>query len=104
KQELKSSDRSKKSDTASESRTVDDENLFLNLFANTIGAVFKYGLIGDYKSEGHLHNTLALYPYSDGASGNYTPDSVAAKKFRIDLEDRFLYSNNDLFGNHLKAT
>lgn len=77
----------------------------VEFFVNVGVGIFKYGLLGDYNNEDHLHNKLSAYPFYDTASGNYAPtDADTGKKnFRIDLEDKFLYSNNDLFGNHLNV-
>lgn len=83
--------------------TDDDSNIWLELLFNITFGVFKFGLIGDYTNENHLYNRLTMYPYADGFSGNYTPDSITGKRFRLDLENNVLYSNNNLFGNHLKA-
>lgn len=86
----------------------DDEGIaseVVEVFFGIIVGVFKYGLIGDYTNEDHLHNKLSKYPFYTTESGNYN-ESVAdsvKNKFRIDIEDKFLYSNNDLFGNHLNV-
>lgn len=106
KDELKSSNNNRSnSSSSSKSSSSDDEDcsIWVDLFINVLGAVFKYGLIGDYNSEDHLYNELTAYPYIDGFNGNYTSDSTATKKFRIDLEDHFMYNSNDMFGNHMKA-
>ena len=77
----------------------------VEFFVNVGVGIFKYGLIGDYNSEDHLHNKVAVYPFYNNTSGNYnTADADSGKnQFRIDLEDKFLFSSNDLFGNHLNA-
>lgn len=67
-----------------------------------------YGFIGDYKSEDHLDNTVTDYPYYNQKYGNYERfemiDSNKIKKnFRFDLQNNFLYSGKDLYGNHLMA-
>jgi len=81
-------------------------DIIVGVFTYTVGAVGKYALIGDYKYEDHLHNDLTYYPYHKPEAGNfYTPeaDEASVYKFRVDLEDKFLYSNNDLFANHLEV-
>ena len=106
KDDLRSAPQSNNNNTSASARQNDGddgENYFLELLSDIAFAVFKFGLIGSYKSESHLHNRLTTYPYADGFTGNYTPDSLHTKKFRIDFEDQVLYSNNNLFGNHLKA-
>lgn len=83
------------------------QSLFLEITGYVFLGAFKYGLIGDYGNEQHLSNNLTPYPFYDKVSGNFeTPgemDSVAKKKIRFDLENSFIYSNNDVYGNHLKA-
>lgn len=109
KRELNSSS-GQSSSTYSESRSSsnsysdDSTNPFAELLFNvTIGAVY-YGLVGNYVKETHLDNNLAHFPYYDGISGNYKPqDSVFRTNFRVDVESRFLYADNDLFGSHTKA-
>lgn len=110
KNELKSNSGSSSSSSHSSgsSRSSSDDDLgFLgSLFVDITWGVFKYGFIGDYKNENHLYSSLTPYPYYDGTSGNfadYDTDTISKKKLRIDLEDHFIYSNNDLYGNHLKA-
>ncbi|TGD57536.1 hypothetical protein [Flavobacterium humi] len=80
-----------------------DTEVLVDVFVNIGLGVFKYGLIGDYNQEDHLYNSLSRYPFYKEQSGNYNnSDSIAEKKvFRLDFEDKFLYSNNDLFGNHM---
>jgi hypothetical protein len=61
--------------------------------------------IGNYENEDNLRNPLSVYPYKNALNGNYTkPRSLNIhKNLRFDIEDQFLYSNNNLSGNHLKA-
>lgn len=76
------------------------------IFMYTLGAVFKYGIIGDYRHEDHLYNDLTDYPFLEAEAGNfYNPkfDEASINNFRIDIKDKFIYSNNDLFGNHLEV-
>jgi hypothetical protein len=97
--------RSASSSSSSNNSSGDDEDgsPFVELFFNIVGAVFKYGLIGDYNREDHLYNQVTAYPYAVGSGGNYSADSVARRQFRIDFEDQFLWSSSRLFGNHMKA-
>lgn len=68
---------------------------------STYGLV-KHGVIGDYKNEKHLKNTLSKAPYYDGVYGNYK-DSLQDNHFRIDLENAFMYDTKNMMGNHFKA-
>lgn len=82
------------------------ENPFLQIAGYIFFGAFKYGLIGDYKNENHLYSNVTPYPYYNGTSGNfenYETDTIKKNEFRIDLENYFIYNDNDLFGNHLKA-
>lgn len=65
-----------------------------------------YSTIGNYRYETHLSNSLTKYPYFDGTSGNFKQDGDSlhfGNKMRFDLENHFMYSNSNLYGNHLKA-
>jgi len=99
----KSNSRSSSSESKSSSDGDEDCGAFVEFFIDAIGAVFKYGLIGDYNSEDHLYNQLTAYPYANGPAGNYSTDSVARRPFRVDFEDQVLYGSSRLFGNHMKA-
>lgn len=91
----------------STTKEVDVENPFLKIAGHIFLGAFKYGLIGDYKNENHLHSNLTSYPYYNGVSGNfenYDTDTIKKNEFRIDLENYFIYNSNDLLGNHLKVT
>lgn len=69
----------------------------------TTYGVFKYGIIGDYNNENHLFNSLSNFPYQNGPYGNYEINDQQSKNImRLDIENKFLYSNNKLFGNHIK--
>lgn len=91
----------------SSNNAVDDCGIFEAVFGYALyGIYFTFG--GDYKNEDHLHNKLTDYPYYDKESGNYeatkVTDSTAMKKnFRFDIQDSFIYSGKQLYGNHLKA-
>lgn len=65
-----------------------------------------YAAVGDYRNEDHLYYPLTPYPYFDGKTGNYEKiddESVLKKQLRFDLENHFLYSNSNAFGNHFKG-
>lgn len=88
----------------SEERT----NLFLQITGYVVFGVFKYGIVGDYKNEEHLYNNLTDYPYYDEETGNYenykSIDADSLKKnYRLDIENKFLVSKSDLYGNHLNV-
>jgi hypothetical protein len=94
------------SSSNSTTKEVTIENPFLQIAGYIFFGAFKYGLIGDYKNEDHLYGNLTPYPYYNGTSGNfknYETDTIKKNEFRIDLENYFIYNDNDLFGNHLKA-
>jgi hypothetical protein len=67
---------------------------------------FKYGMIGDYENENHLYNNLSTYPYCSQTIGNNNESAtvtIQRKFFRWDVKDKFLYSNKNLYGNHLEV-
>ena len=74
------------------------------LFKCTIGAVW-YGLVGNYNNEDHLANDLTEYPFYEAEAGNYYNPKFGEGSvyvFRADVKDKFIYSSNDLLGNHLE--
>ena len=74
------------------------------LFQCTIGAVW-YGLVGNYNNEDHLTNDLTEYPFYEAEAGNYYNPKFGEESvyvFRVDAKDKFIYSSNDLLGNHLE--
>ena len=84
----------------------DEPTLLGDAFRYTIGAVLRYGFIGDYEIEDHLYNDLTKYPFYDAEAGNfYNPksDEGSIYEFRIDMADKFLISGNNLIGNHLEV-
>lgn len=95
------------SNTYSSGGGEDCDNELVDLFLNIGLGVFKYGAIGDYTNENHLTNRLTPYPYYNGTIGNFEEetenDTVFKNRSRIDLENSFVYSNANLFGNHFKA-
>jgi hypothetical protein len=95
---------------SSKSKSSSGDNIIgkaiADVFVYTIFGVFKYGVIGDYKNENHLYSNLTPYPFYNGKSGNFEnmdTISISKNKARIDLENSFVYSDNNLFGNHFKA-
>lgn len=113
KNELKAapaSDRSTGTSRSNNSGTsaVDEDaaSIFMEVIGYTVGAVFKYGIVGDYNNEDHLYSSLSPYPFYNLKSGNYertAVDSIGPPYGRIDIEDHFIYSYNKLYGNHLKV-
>lgn len=88
--------------------TEERRSLILQIVGYITFGVFKYGVVGDYKNEEHLYNNLTDYPYYNGESGNYenykSIDADSLKKnYRLDIENKFLYSKSDLYGNHLNV-
>jgi hypothetical protein len=100
--------------TSSSSSSSDDDTSFgeslageviFVLFQYTLGAAW-LGAVGSYENEDHLSNDLTRYPYHDPGSGNYYNPEFEEESvyvFRVDVKDKFLYSSNDLLGNHLEA-
>ena len=110
KDELKSgnSSNSSSSSSLSNSGRNSSSNDFglAGLFVEGLLYVSFYSTIGDYRSENHLYNPLSKYPYFDGESGNFQKENDSIQYgnlMRFDVENHFLYSNNNSFGNHLKA-
>jgi hypothetical protein len=94
-----------RSSSSSSDSFDDDFGLLEATFNYTIGAVW-LGLVGSYENEDHLYNALTPYPFAIPEHGNYFNDELIDSRpegFRIDLKDKFIYSNNTLFGNHLDA-
>lgn len=102
-----SSSNSSSSSSSSSSRNSSSNDFGLaGLFVEGLLYVSFYSTIGDYRSENHLYNPLSKYPYFDGESGNFQKENDSIQNgnvMRFDVENHFLYSNNNLFGNHLKA-
>jgi hypothetical protein len=75
------------------------------VFQYTLGAAW-FGIFGSYEDEDHLSNDLTKYPYNDTEAGNYyNPEfgEGSIYEFRVDVKDKFLYSSNYLFANHLET-
>lgn len=118
KSELKSSSNNKKqksltssnTSASSKSESSSGDNIIgravADVFIYATYGVFKYVVIGDYRKESHLHNSLTPNPFYDGISGNFqNADTVllSKKTARLDIEDGFVYKDNNLFGNHFKT-
>lgn len=100
-----SSNNSSTSSGSSRSSSSNDFGL-AGLFVEGLFYVSFYSTIGDYRSENHLYSPLTKYPYFDSESGNFQKENDSIQNgnvMRFDVENHFLYSNNNLFGNHLKA-
>ncbi|NDI98637.1 hypothetical protein GWA97_06080 [Flavobacterium sp. LaA7.5] len=91
------------SSSSSSSSGNNDNPLLANILIYTVGAVFIYGAIGDHGNEDHLSNDLTEYPYHEGTGNYYNPKFGEGYiyVFRVDVKDKFLYHNNNLYGNHL---
>ncbi len=107
KSELNSGSKSNSNSSSGKSSDNDDDlGFFGELFFYITFGLFKYGLIGDYKNENHLHSNLTAYPFYNGKSGNYENvniDTIQKTMNRIDIENKFIYNNNRLLGNHLEV-
>lgn len=104
----KNSSSSSRSSKSSGKSSVDDDDIgfFGELFIYMTFGIFKYGLIGDYTNEDHLYSNLTPYPFYNGKSGNYEnadTDTVQKRMNRIDIENKFVYNNSRLLGNHLEV-
>lgn len=100
-----SSSSSSTSSSSSRSSSSDDFGLAGLLLDGFLYISF-YSTIGDYRSENHLYNPLTKYPYFDSESGNFQKENDSIQYgnlMRFDVENHFLYSSNNLFGNHLKV-
>lgn len=102
--------KSSSSSSSSSSFDDDDTNIFTEIivpiFMYTIGGVFKYGLIGDYANEDHLHNDLTHYPFERDSLGNFYNPKFGENKvhiFRVDAKEKLLFSDAHLFGNQLEV-
>lgn len=93
----------------SSTKSIEDdsfENLIIGGIVKGFIYITYYAAIGNYKNEDHLHSSLTNYPFYNNSSGNYenvNSDITTTKFFRIDLENKLLFSSEDIYGNHLKA-
>ncbi|MFT3794624.1 hypothetical protein [Flavobacterium sp.] len=80
-----------------------DKTLSEEIWDLTLGLGIK-AFFGNYQTEYHLDHPITPYPFYNKESGNYEGyeyDPTKKVGFRFDLEDKFLYSDEDLIGNHL---
>jgi hypothetical protein len=101
KKELKTPPSSIQSKSANNITANNSNTTSNNFFDGTIQILsdITLGLVFGYKSsENHLQNYVSLYPYYNGKVGNYDP-AEGNKKWRIDVENNFLISNENIFGN-----
>ncbi|OIQ27766.1 MAG: hypothetical protein BM564_11855 [Bacteroidetes bacterium MedPE-SWsnd-G2] len=109
KKEVKSSDKKRKSKTKKGNRSYSSSSGSSN--SSILGAVIYYttGFVffGSRKHEEHLNNRRSPYAYFDNYSGNYvknTGDDIPKKNGVIlKVSDSFLYSDENLYANHLRA-
>ena len=99
--------KSNQSVTSSSKSSSDSEDVgpFVEILGYVFLGFFKYGMIGDYENENHLYNDLSPYPYCNQTIGNYheaATDTIRSKFFRWEVKDKFLYSDKNLYGNHLE--
>ncbi|HKX85533.1 MAG TPA: hypothetical protein VJL37_02590 [Flavobacterium sp.] len=88
----------------------DEPSLFWEIFGEAIIGSIGWTFFGDYENEGHLYSRLTPYPYQDKFSGNFeSADTIVGlgknkkNKFRIDIEDSYLYNGKELDGNYLEV-
>lgn len=72
-----------------------------DIFLEFLLYVSLYPIVGNYQTEDHLHHYLSDYPYQYSNIGNYAdPEDMELRNFRIDLENHFLFSENNTYGDH----
>ena len=88
----------------------DEPSLFWAFFGGVIVKGISWTFIGNYENEGHLSSKLTPYPFYDRVSGNFeSPDIIVGvggspkNRFRIDIEDSYLYNSKQLNGNYLEV-
>ena len=92
------------SNTSRTSSSNNTESTLAEVFLDVASVIFYYSFIGDYKNENHLYSRLTPYPFKDPGVGNYeSADTVKTGKnrFRVDFDNKFLYSDSQLYGNHM---
>ena len=109
KQGSQNHDNHRRNKSHSSSASFESYDSFQNVIFRSVAQVFifvtYYAAIGNYEGEDHLHSNLTNYPFYNGVSGNYenADSAFTSRRFlRFDLEDKLFYSNESLFGNHLK--
>lgn len=103
-----SSQSSSSNNSLSTPASEERNSLFLELTGYVLFGVFKYGIVGDYKNEEHLDTNLTDYPFYDKRTGNYgnykaVDTNSVNKDYRLDIENKFLFSKSNLYGNHLNV-
>jgi hypothetical protein len=109
KRESAQTEQSSKTSTSSSASSTSSGCSFANelgvgVFKVIFGAIY-YSVIGNYETEKHLYSRVTKYPFYNKRSGNYeSTDSgdYSKNRFRIDIDNGFLYSNKSLMGNHFK--
>jgi len=86
-----------------------EPSLFWQIFGKPIIGAIGWTFFGNYENESHLSSRLTPYPFYDAKSGNFenadTLDGIEKKKnrFRIDVEESYLFNSKELFGNYLEV-
>lgn len=83
--------------------TYSEPSLFEFLITDIALGVVKYGLIGSYRSENHLHHGTTAYPFQQPGKGSYSSETNYPL-WRSHIQNRLLYSNNSLIGNEIQAS
>ena len=81
------------------------ENTIVGSIVGGMVRVVAWALVGNYQEEKQLNNRITVYPYCSQFIGNYAKkDSIQVRRsIRFDIEDQFLFSDKELYGNHFKA-
>ncbi len=107
KSDVKSSSNSGKSNSSSSSSARSSgggDGTIAEAVVQVFSIGFYYTCIGDYQHENHLYSRLTQHPFGENGLGNYeVADTVKQGKnrFRIDFDNKFLYSDSNLYGNHI---
>ncbi|PQJ80178.1 hypothetical protein BTO18_13780 [Polaribacter porphyrae] len=99
---------SSSSKRSSKSSSNDDDSFFGSLIAELFIKLFSYTAYGvaiesPFEYDSSMHSAeIANYPYETKDYGNFIyTDSTNYKIIRLDIYNRFLLENKDLFGNNL---
>ena len=90
--------------TSSRNNQNANDGIFTEVAFKIAFGVIYYSMLGDYQHENHLYSNLSKHPYYNGKSGNfekYATDTIKENEFRLDLEDEFIYNNQNLLGNNI---
>lgn len=106
----KPSKRKSKTKKRNRSNSVDSDSKLGSKTSTVIGDILYYttGFVffGSRKHEEHLRSKRSPYAYFDNYSGNYvknTGDSPKKNGVILKVSDAFLYSDENLYANHLRA-